>query len=176
MNSRKMPSHTISGIFIFFLLGLFAVFSTILVLLGAKAYRAAVERTGLHNTDRISTAYLRTMLRAEDEAGVFSIEKAEGTVTEDGEERPVSVETLSLRHDYGGGDEFVTRIYVYGGRLREWFTEASTPFRPAEGEAVCAADEMTAELKGGLLEMRIRTGETWETVCLALRTESEEQT
>ena len=38
-------SHAISGVFVFLLLGVFAVFSTVMVLLGAKAYRAAAARS-----------------------------------------------------------------------------------------------------------------------------------
>ena len=35
--SKTGPSHAISGVFVFLLLGIFAVFSTVMVLLGAKA-------------------------------------------------------------------------------------------------------------------------------------------
>ena len=167
MNRKAAPSHTISGVFVFLLLGIFAVFSTVMVLLGAKAYRAAVERTGVHNTARINTAYIRTMLRADDEEAVFSIETVDGTVTEDGEERTVPVQTIALHNDYG--EEYVTRIYVYDGSLREWFTRASTPFRPGQGEIVCPADELIAELDGDLLTVRVRAGDDWSEVYLALR-------
>ena len=54
-------------VFVFLLLGLFAVFGTVLTLLGAKAYNEAAARTGIHNSARISSAYIRTMLRADDE-------------------------------------------------------------------------------------------------------------
>lgn len=168
MNRKAAPSHTISGVFVFLLLGIFAVFSTVMVLLGAKAYRAAVERTGVHNTARINTAYIRTMLRADDETAVFSIETIDGTVTEDGEERTVPVQTIALRNIYGE-DEYVTRIYVYNGSLREWFTRASTPFRPGQGEIVCPADELDASLDGQLMTVRVRVGDEWSEVYLALR-------
>ena len=168
MTRQKAPSHVISGVFVFLLLGLFAVFSTVMVLLGAKAYRAAVERTGVHNISRINTAYIRTMLRADDEAGVFALETTEGIVSEAGEERMLSLETISLYNTYDE-EEYVTRIYVYDGSLREWFTDAATPFRPAEGEIVCPADELTATIRNNLLEIRVREGEEWSTVYLALR-------
>ena len=167
MKKNSAPSHVISGVFVFLLLGLFAVFSTVMVLLGTKAYRAAVERTGVHNTARINTAYIRTMLRADDEEGVFSVEEVEGTVYEDGAVRTVPVETLTLYNDYG--EKYVTRIYVYGGSLREWFTRASEPFRADGGEVVCPADELIAEQTGNLLTVRVRAGEEWSTVYLALR-------
>lgn len=36
MISKKPPSHAISGVFVFLVLGIFAVFSTVMVLLGAR--------------------------------------------------------------------------------------------------------------------------------------------
>jgi hypothetical protein len=167
MNRKAAPSHTISGVFVFLLLGLFAVFSTVMVLLGAKAYRSAVERTGVHNTARINTAYIRTMLRADDEASVFFVETIDGTVTENGEEHTIPVQTIALHNDYG--EDYVTRIYVYNGNLREWFTRASTPFRPDQGEVVCPADELDARLDGNLLTVRVRVGDEWSEVYLSLR-------
>ena len=53
---QKLSSHAVSGLFVFLLLGVFAVFSTVMVLLGVKAYRGAVERTEAHNASRISSA------------------------------------------------------------------------------------------------------------------------
>ena len=134
---QKLSSHAVSGLFVFLLLGVFAVFSTVMVLLGVKAYRGAVER-------------------------------CEGTVGAPGAEQSVTVNTLTLRNDYG--EEYVTRIYVYDGSLREWFSRASEPFRPDQGEAVCPADEMTAEKNGSLLTVHLRTGNTTQDVLFSLRT------
>ena len=39
----KTKSHSISGAFVFMLLGVFAVFSMLLVVLGAQAYRTTVR-------------------------------------------------------------------------------------------------------------------------------------
>lgn len=164
---QRLSSHTASGLFVFLLLGVFAVFSTVMVLLGVKAYRGAVDRTEAHNASRISSAYIRSMLRADDEAGVFSVESCEGTVGEPGAEQSVTVDALTLRNDYG--EEYITRIYVYGGALREWFTRASEPFRPDRGEIVCPADELTAEKTGSLLTVRIRTGDAAQDILLSLR-------
>ena len=165
---QKLSSHAVSGLFVFLLLGVFEVFSTVMVLLGVKAYRGAVERTEAHNTSRIGSAYIRSMLRADDESGVFSLEACEGTVGAPGAEQSVTVNTLTLRNDYG--EEYVTRIYVYDGSLREWFSRASEPFRPDQGEAVCPADEMTAEKNGSLLTVHLRTGNTTQDVFFSLRT------
>ena len=165
---QKLSSHAVSGLFVFLLLGVFAVFSTVMVLLGVKAYRGAVERTEAHNASRISSAYIRSMLRSDDEAGAFSPESCEGIVGEPGDEQSVTVDTLTLRNDYG--EAYITRIYVYNGFLREWFTRASEPFHPDRGEIVCPADEMTVESNGSLLTVHLRTGNTTQDVLCSLRT------
>lgn len=169
MNGQKQTPHAVSGLFVFLLLGLFAVFGTVLTLLGAKAYNEAAARTGMHNSARISSAYIRTMLRADDTEGVFSIASVLGTVTrEDGSEEDVTLEVLALRDEYDG-EAYVTYLYVWDGSLREWFTDAATPFRPAEGEIVCAADAFKAELDGNLLQVELQEGGQSETLLLALR-------
>ncbi|MBQ8076508.1 MAG: DUF4860 domain-containing protein [Oscillospiraceae bacterium] len=164
---QKLSSHAVSGLFVFLLLGVFAVFSTVMVLLGVKAYRGAVERSEAHNASRIASAYIRSMLRADDEAGAFSLESCEGLVGEPGAEQTVTVNALTLRNDYG--EEYITRIYVYDGFLREWFTRASEPFYPDRGEVVCPAEELTAEIEGSLLTVHLRTGNTTQDVLCSLR-------
>ena len=170
MNRQKPSSHAVSGLFVFLLLGIFAVFSTVMVLLGVKAYRSAVERTEAHNNARISSAYIRSMLRADDEKGVFSIEHCEGIVAEEAGEKSVTVEALSLLNNYDG-EEYITRIYTYDGFLREWFTHADEPFRPDQGEIVCPAEELTAERSASLLTVHLLAGGMQEDVVLALRAE-----
>ena len=56
-------SHAISGVFVFLLLGVFAVFSTLLVLFGAQAYRATTDRTEAHGEDRMIYSYLLNTVR-----------------------------------------------------------------------------------------------------------------
>ena len=132
-------NHAISGVFVFLLLGIFAIFSTIMVVMGAKAYRGMVEKADVHNSIRVASSYIRTMLRSNDETGVLRVEDVNG------------IQTITMENDYG--DIYVTRIYLYDGQLREWFALAEIPFEPANGETVCSLDTMLAELKDGLLHV-----------------------
>ena len=142
-------SHAISGVFVFMLLGIFAIFSTIMVLLSAKAYRGVVDKAAMHNSMRVASSYIRTMLRSDDESGVLRIEDAEG------------VQTITMENDYG--DIYVTRIYVYDGKLREWFAMKEIPFLPENGETVCDLDSMDAEISDGLLKVKLEeNGEEME--------------
>ena len=156
MIKRSLPSHSITGVFIFLLLGLFAVFSTVMVLMGAKAYRGTVDRAEANNSTRIASSYLRSMLRADDEAGVLLIEEADG------------IQTITLLNTYDE-ESYVTRLYVYNGMMRELFTEAEIPFDPAWGESICEADSMEAEFREGLLHIKITANGTEREIIYAPR-------
>ena len=156
MNSR-IPSHSITGVFVFLLLGLFAVFSTVMVLTGAKAYRGTVDRADAHNNARIAFSYIRSMLRSDDESGVLSVEDAEG------------IRTITMLNDYDG-DAYITRLYVYEGALREWFSGADMPFDPTWGDPICPADALQAEFKDGLLYVVITADGTDNEIFYAPRT------
>lgn len=155
---KKVPSHTISGVFVFLLLGVFAVFSTVTVLLGAKAYRSTAERADAHNAARIATAYLRSMVRSDDEENAVNVEDLDGVCA------------VTLKNVYDG-EEYRTRLYVYGGMLRELFAQADMAFDPEHGETVCPVDEMTADLTGRLLTLRLRHEDEWTDVQIALRSD-----
>ena len=154
--SKNQPSHAISGVFVFLLLGIFAVFSTVMVLLGARTYKATSERTQEHNENRVAGAYVRSMVRADDGRDALALEDFGG------------VQTVTMRYDYDG-DLYYTRLYAYGGSLRELFTEADFEFDPEQGEPVCALEGLTAEMDGGLLTMHLTGGDEETTVHVALR-------
>jgi hypothetical protein len=134
-------THAISGVFVFLLLGLFAVFSTVMVLMGAKAYRGMVEESAMHNSLRVASSYIRTMLRSNDESDVLKVEDVDG------------IHTITMENDWG--DIYVTRLYVYDGKLREWFAMAEIPFVPQNGESVCDLDSMHAEIVDGILKVNV---------------------
>lgn len=155
MKKTTPSSHDISGVFVFLLLGIFAVFSTVMVLLGARVYKGTVERLGEHNAERIAPSYVRSMIRADDEDGGITI----------GEEAGVTVVTLQNEYDE---ELYLTRVYCYEGSLRELFSSAEREFDPADGEIVCACDEITAQKAPGLLTINLRNGDTWTQVDIAL--------
>ncbi|MBQ9264370.1 MAG: DUF4860 domain-containing protein [Clostridia bacterium] len=156
MKPMKARTHAISGVFVFLLLGIFAVFSTVMVLLGAKAYKGSADRAADHNAARIAAAYVRSMVRSDDEAGALRVEDQNG------------VTTVAMENVYDD-ETYITRIYVCDGMLREWFTDAETEFEPENGEAVCLADEMTAAMENGLLTIQLRNADAWTRVEIALR-------
>lgn len=148
-------SHSIAGAFVFLLLGVFAVMSTMLVLFGAQAYRNTVEETAGHNQARILQSFVRNAVLAEDVAGALAVEEAAGL--------PV----LTVTDESIG---YVKYIYVYDGALRELFISADREFEPEQGEPICAAAAMSPSLSGGLLTVEL-TDENGgaSTMTLALR-------
>ena len=152
---KKAAPHSISGVFVFLLLGIFALMGTAMVLMGVNAYRGIVKRSGMHNASRISTSYLRSMVRADDETGCIRLENLDN----------LPVVTLIDVYD---GEEYASRLYVYEGSLRESFGALADPFDPELGEEVCAAEELMAETTGRLLKLRIRTDDTWHEADIAL--------
>jgi hypothetical protein len=154
--NKSGPNHAISGVFVFLLLGVFAVFSTVMVLLGAKAYKGTADRAAEHNASRIASAYMRSMVRADDDADSMSVDELDGMTA------------VTMHYEYDG-EEYLTMIYVYDGKLWEWFTYAEAEFDPDYGEVVCAADEMKASLSDRLLRVQLRFGDEWTNVDIALR-------
>lgn len=158
--SKITSSHSISGVFVFLLLGIFAVFSTVMVLLGAKAYKSTADRAAQHNANRIAGAYMRSMVRSDDGENTLLVEDVDG----------VCAVTMQNVYD---DETYLTRLYVYDGMLREWFSYEGAHFSPENGEAVCEVDEMQAELSPHLLSVRLRNGEDWTNVNVALRAAGE---
>lgn len=56
--------HSISGAFVFLLLGVFAVFSMLLTVLGAQAYREIIDESSSHTRGRIMQTFVRNAVRA----------------------------------------------------------------------------------------------------------------
>ena len=154
---RKSVQHSMQGVFVFVLLGLFAVMSTLMVLLGAQMYRNTVDHSTANNEDRVLSAYVRSMIRAEDTSGAMEIGEYNG------------VKALAMREDLDG-ETYVTWLYCYDGNMYEWFTSDDGDFRPESGTAICPAQSFEPSLENGLLTVDMTNAKgVRETVQVALR-------
>lgn len=143
MNKRdSQPRHSIAAVFVFFLLGLFAMLSLVLILFGAQAYRNTVDRTNAHNNERILNSYIRNNLAVSDSVG--------GIRFENGEDFQGLI--ISDPDDEG---EFVKYIYVYDGRLCELYMETEEGFDPEAGEVICSADKIEVRSENGLADVNV---------------------
>ena len=131
------------GVFVFVLLGLFALMSILLVLYGAQMYRKTVAVSEENNAQRVLTSYIRSMVRAEDSADSVRIEEQDG----------VSVIAM---HEEISGTPYVTRIYTWDGALYEQFTAADRPFVPQFGTKILEADAMVPVIEDGVLSVSMK--------------------
>ena len=134
--------HGMQGVFVFVLLGLFAMMATLIVLLGAQMYRSTVDRSEGNNEYRILNAYVRSMVRSEDSYDSVSVEDHDG------------VTALAMREEISGS-VYVTWIYEYEGSLYELFTSEDEDFEPRAGTAICKAGSFDAQVEGSLVTARM---------------------
>ena len=155
MNETR--NHSIAGLFVYLLLGLFAVMSLALVLLGIKTYAAASEKTRAHNTERILTNYVRTVLRSADGENEIYTEELNGL--------PV----LTVRYT-DDEETYYTRIYAFEGQLYEQFTSEEIEFEPGNGERLCACASFVPKVEGKLVTLVFtETTGAVQTVYVALK-------
>lgn len=144
MKSRGGNQHNMQSVFVFVLLGLFAVLSTLLVLLGAQMYRETVDLANANNELRVLTNYVRGMVRAEDALQGVQVEDLDG------------VRVLSLYEDIDG-ERYATWIYAYDGQLREQFSSVEFGFDPEFGDVVCPVGRFEPSVSGSLLSIDMTT-------------------
>ena len=133
MNRQKTTSHSITGVFIFLLLGIFALFATVTVLFGAKAYRGTVERADWNNDLRVAAAYLRTMTLGHNTENGIRIEHIEGIENEDEDTGEITVTPVFLDALALTDEETETIVFVYDGALWEvWSAPEEAVFGDAE--------------------------------------------
>lgn len=174
---KKMNHHAISGVFVFLLLGLFAVISVVMVLFGASAYRNSNDRLEAHNGERVLNSYVHAMSRGWDRLNGIYTEKANAvrlTYPEDSDEPEIEalgqIDSIVLVRTEEDDDEgVIDRLYVFDGKLMERLQYEDEPFEPERGLEICPADEMSAEYTDGLINLRIVLNGETSTVCIAPR-------
>lgn len=153
---RRNVQHSMQGAFVFVLLGLFAVMSTLMVLLGAQMYHNTVERSTQNNEDRVLSAYVRSMVRAQDTAASVSVQSYDG----------VKALTMVSEEDERA---FTTWLYCYDGWLYEHYTGGSDTLSPEKGTAICPARSFEPVIEGNLLTVKMTDADgARETVRVAL--------
>jgi len=114
MRSKKGAGsgRSISGVFVFLLIGMYALFSLLLVLIGAGVYQRITDTAETNAQVRTSLSYIASKVRAGDEAGAVAVERIDG------------VAVLAFGQSYDG-ELYITRIYYLadeegqGGALYE---------------------------------------------------------
>lgn len=149
MRREKRRGPGLEGLIALVLFGAFAVSVLGVLLTGAEAYRRLRERDEISYGERTCVQYIATRVRQGDLAGGVRVEEFHG------------LPCLAL-HEELDGESYVTRVYCYGGSLRELYTAAEESCAPEDGEAVLAAESLRLALEDGLLTFTVRTAEGGE--------------
>ena len=150
--------RSISGVFVFLLIAMYALFSLLLVLIGAGVYQRITDAAEINAQMRTSLTYVASKVRAGDAAGAVAVEQVDG----------VPVLVLGEAYD---GEMYYTRVYYLpdrddqGGTLYEMLSindddggESPEPLNLldlAEGEAIAELSAFDLRVAEGGLEMSV---------------------
>jgi hypothetical protein len=128
----------------FLILGIFMIFSLILINVGAKVYKNIVLSNNANFELRTSLSYLATKIRQADSSSLKAAEENDGYTI------------LSLKEEING-EYYETLIYHYDGFLREIFQEEGMEYDLGSGIETIEIDEFTIEeTETGLLHLTAR--------------------
>ena len=151
MRAKKAggSGRSVSGVFVFLLIGMYTVFSLLLVLIGAGVYQKIADAADYNAQVRTSLTYIASKVRAGDAAGAVSVRYEDG------------VPVLALDQDLDG-DLYRTRIYYQpdedggGGALYELFSlEDGDPADLTAGEKITEVSAFGVREAGSGLELSV---------------------
>lgn len=123
--------HGVNGLLTLLIYGIFALFSLLLVVAGAKVYRNIVSSGNENMGMRASFSYVANKVRMSTRAvGTVQLKEEDG------------IEMLVLE---SGTEGYETRIYYYEGALREVYQAIEQPFSPELGEELMELPEFHIE-------------------------------
>lgn len=132
MPTKYTPKHMIDILFVLILFGLFATSTIILIILGAGTYESTVAHMHSNYNTRTAVSYLTEKFRQADQYDAISI----------GSIQDVPALTFSENID---GENYVTYIYAYEGKLYELFARKDIEMYPDSGQSVLAVSDFTVE-------------------------------
>lgn len=154
-----LRTHRVPGVFVFVLIGLFAVMSLTLSLIGLRVYHSVTDTADANSDSQMLLSYLGNKVHAHDTAGGVTVAQQDGLST------LRFLETLE-------GETYVTTVYAYQGAVWERLAPVSEAFEPDNGERLIAAETLQfAQLSPSLIEATVvLTGGEARTMRMALRT------
>jgi len=157
MRLPKRGLHSVSGLFAFALIGVFALCALMIVVSGVRSYRSMGSANLLGSQRRTALGYVSGKLRALGDRDSVSIREEQG------------VRILVLTEEVDGA-VYETRIFFGGGRLCEQFCEAGLEFDPESAEQIAELPGFSFERTGDLVTLSARLSDgTGAETCVALR-------
>lgn len=149
----KKKASKITDLLALTVFAVFAVCVLAVLLHGADGYRNLVRQGEENFRVRTAAQYVSTRVRQAESV----------TVTEFG-----GCDAVTIPEEIDGA-AYVTRVYCFGGYLRELFCARDAALTPADGEKVMELESLHLSVDGDLLTA---TAPDWQIV-LQLRTEGE---
>lgn len=136
----KKRRHSVSDLYLFAVFGIFAVFSLLIVILGAKVFQRVSVTTDMNNEVRSSLFYIVNKVRSADQTNNIKIEEKNG---------------FSLLILGGAENEYETYIYYYDGSIRELMNKKNTVFDPNLGDSIVKIKNFMVEKNGNLMILSV---------------------
>lgn len=157
MIKQQPRKHSVEGLAVLLLFGVFASCILSVLLMGADVCQKVAARDQASYDRRTAAQYLATRVRQADCGGGIVLDRF------DGQDALVLPQTLD-------GVEYYTYVYCYDGYLRELFAAADAPMTAADGEKVLPAAALALEAEGSCLTARLQASDGfWQQVTLDLR-------
>ncbi|MBR0417389.1 MAG: DUF4860 domain-containing protein [Firmicutes bacterium] len=139
MNSR---GHKFDILAVLLILCVFSAAILSLLLSGAGTYKNITEKDRASQQEQILELFISNK--------VFQAENRDSVrLTEEGGVSILAVDSIE------NGEPHVTRVWCYGGWIRELYSDAGYNFTPDDGEKIAKAEELSFTEDGGLLKVRI---------------------
>ena len=151
-------THLVPGVFVFILIGFFAVASLLLTVIGLRVYRHVTDSASFNSESQMILSYISNKIRTFDATGSVVIGQRDG------------IALLSLRETLDA-QPYETNIYAYDGAIWESFAAVGDTFDPENGERLVTAQALRCTLLyPDLVEVTVElpNGET-RTMRMALR-------
>lgn len=162
MNTRVSGNRLrISSLFVFLLIGMFALLSLLSVVIGVGVYRGVVDEGGNNEQVRTALSYIANKVHATDAQGAVEVSDWHG------------IETLLLRETIDGLP-YETRIYYLDssegrtGGLYEHFAYQGQDWGPDGGDLIMSLEHFSMQEEQGGLRLTVTT-ERGETLSMRLR-------
>ncbi len=146
----------VKSLFIFLLLGVYALLMLLAVVTGAHTYSRIVDVTDKNDALRTSVMYITGKVRGSDGADRISVFDSGGM-------NVLALETVHSDISY------TTYIYQRGDGIYEYFSPSEKPFDLTLGGFVASAERLSLTLKNGLITATVTSGGQTREFSIALR-------
>ena len=144
--SRKSGGSQLTGLFVLLLCCIFAGTVLAVLLLGVDVYKN-IAQSGMDGYgERTCLAYISAKVRHFDSIGSVEVMDFDG------------LSALKFSEDYGGGNIYVTYIYLWDGNLYELFTQDGLDIPPEAGSVIGSAEYISFTYNDGMIEAVCDTG------------------